>query len=518
VLRSSTARSLVGPVARRAPGLAVRLVLLIGLLVRRRAAAEVVALRLAETARRTTSALRVRRAVEPLLARPPQRANAVADLAALLVALDDPDAAVDLCRAVLDRRTEPGDRAHLHAQLGRAHQRAGSPERGAEALAEAVGAEAEQRPDWRLWWAQALVAAGDLDAVATVLDADAVAALEPDQQARAVKVLVGAGAWGRVREVVSAGLVAPQAATRAAKLAARAGRGDDARAMARALHEPRWRRTALLDVARTHLVREEHDRASELAREAVALDERATDALTVLVRTYQHGGNLAEARATVQRVADRYPQDPAIVAWAVETSYSLRSWDEAAALVERLRPLDPDAARVAGARIALRAGALDAPAQVERLAAERPNDPEVARVVAELAQRSARPEEAYAAFRRAATGLPDDANVRLACARLAVQLGHDEEALEDLDWLLEQRPRDPRLRRLQVRAEARLGRRTGLDDLTDVGADPIDELLVFELVTGLVDGGRDAEAAAALERALLIRARRDDDDRAEVPA
>jgi tetratricopeptide (TPR) repeat protein len=518
VPRPSTARSLFGPVARAAPRLAVRLVLLVGLLVRRRAAAEVVALRMAETARHTTSPLRVRRAIEPLLARPPQRANTVADLAALLVALDDPDAAVVLCRAVLDRRTEPGARARLHAQLGRAHLRAGSPLLAAGSLAEAVGSETEQRPVWRLWWAQALVAADDVDAVADVLDADAVAALEPDQQARAVKVLVGVGAWGRVREVVSAGLLAPEATARAAKLAARAGRGDDARAMARALAEPSWRRTALLDVARTHLVREEHDRASELAREAVALDERATDALTVLVRTYQHGGDLAEARATVQRIADRYPQDPAIVAWAVETSYSLRSWDEAAALVERLRPLDAAAARVAGARIALRAGALDAPAQVERLAAERPHDPEVARVVAELAQRSARPDEAYAAFRRAAAGLPDDANVRLACARLAVQLGHDREALEHLDWLLEQRPRDERLRRLQVRAEARLGRRTGLDDLADLGADPIDEVLVFELVTGLVDSGRDAEAAAALERALLVRARRSDGDRSAVSA
>jgi tetratricopeptide (TPR) repeat protein len=508
VSRTSTARSpLLGPIVRRFPVLTVHLVLLAGRALRRRVAAEALALRVVEETRRTASPQRARRAVAPLVSRPPQRADVAADVAALLVGLGDPAAAVEVCRAVLDRASAPEARARLNAQLGRARIRDGDPSGGAAALAAALRADVPQRPIWRLWAAQALANAGRPGEVEDVLDARAVAALEPGQQARAVKVLVASGAWERVHEVLAAGLVAPEAAARAAKLAARAGRGDDAVAMARTITDPTWRGKALLDVARTHLAAEEHDRAVDVADEAVRADHRSVDALTVLVRTLQHAGRLAEARAVVQRAADQNPGDAALLAWAVAASYRLRSWDEAAALVERLRPLDGAAARVAAARIAVRAGDLDAPAQVERLEVERPDDPEVARVVAELAQRSARVADAYDAYRVAATGLPDDADVRLACARLAIQLQRDEEALDHLDWLLEQRPKDPRLRRMQVRAEARLGRRTALDDLAEVGADPTDDELVFELVSGLVDGGRDDDAATALERALLDRAR-----------
>jgi tetratricopeptide (TPR) repeat protein len=507
VSRTSTARSLLlGPLSRRFPVLTVHLVLLAGRALRRRVAAETIALQVVEETRRTGSPERARRAVAPLVARPPRRAGVAADVAALLVGLGDPAAAVDLCRAVLDRATDPAARARLHAQLGRARIRAGDPVGGVDALSAALRADVPQRPIWRLWAAQALADAGRVDEVRDVLDAPAVAALEPDQQARAVKVLVASGAWERVREVLAADLLAPEAAAHAAKLAARAGRGDDAVDLARAIAEPAWREKALLDVARTHLAAEDHDRAVEVAEEAVRGDGRSLDALTLLVRTLQHAGRLAEARAVVQRAADQHPGDATLLAWAVSASYRLRSWHEAAALVERLRPLDGATARVAAARIAVRAGDLDAPAQVEHLRVERPDDPEVARVVAELAQRSSRAAEAYDAYRVAATGLPDDADIRLACARLAVQLQRDEEALEHLDRLLEQRPKDRRLRRMQVRAEARLGRRTDLDDLAEVGSDPTDDELVFELVSGLVDGGRDAEAATALERALLDRA------------
>jgi tetratricopeptide (TPR) repeat protein len=508
VSRTSTVRPLlVGSLARRFPVLTTHLVLLAGRVLRRRVTAEAIALQVVEEARRTGSQQRARRAVAPLVARPPRRAGVAADVAALLVGLGDPAAAVEVCRAVLDRATDPVARARLHAQLGRARVRAGDPAGGADALQAALAADVPQRPIWRLWAAQALANAGRSDEVSDVLDAPAVAALEPDQQARAVKVLVATGAWDRVREVLAAELVAPEAAARAAKLAARAGRGTDAVEMARAIADPEWRGIALLDVARTHLAAEDHDRAVDVAEEAVRADGRSVDALTVLVRTLQHAGRLAEARAVVQQAADQHPGDAALLAWAVSASYRLRSWDEAAALVERLRPLDEATARVAAARIAVRAGDLGAPAQVERLRAERPDDPEVARVVAELAQRSARAADAYDAYRTAATGLPDDADIRLACARLAVQLEHDEEALEHLAWLLEQRPKDERLRRMQVRVEARLGRRTDLDDLVEVGSDPTDDELVFELVSGLVDGGRDDAAAAALERALVDRAR-----------
>jgi tetratricopeptide (TPR) repeat protein len=507
VSRTSTARSLLlEPLSGRFPVLTVHLVLLAGRVLRRRVAAEALALRVVERTRRTASPERARRAIEPLVARPPRRATVAADVAALLVGLGDPAAAVDLCRAVLDRATDPEARARLHAQLGRARIRAGDPAGGAEALAAALRADVPHRPIWRLWAAQALENAGRAGEVSDVLDARAVAALEPDQQARAIKVLVTSGAWERVREVLAAHLVAPPAAARAAKLAARAGRGDDAVAMARTITDPTWRATALLDVARTHLAAEEHDRAVAVAEEAVGADDRSVDALTILVRTLQHAGRLAEARAVVQRTADAHPDDATVLGWAVAASYRLRSWDEAAALVERLRPLDDRTARIAAARIAVRAGDLDAPDQVERLRADRPDDPEVARVVAELAQRSARAADAYEAYRVAAAGLPDDADIRLACARLAIQLRHDEEALTHLDWLLEQRPRDERLRRMQVRAEARLGRRSALDDLAEIGSDPLDTELVFELVSGLVDGGRDEEAATALERALLRRA------------
>jgi tetratricopeptide (TPR) repeat protein len=506
VSRTSTARSrLLEPLSGRFPILTVHLVLLAGRVLRRRVTAETIALRVVEQTRRTAPPQRARRAVEPLVARPPRRASVAADVAALLVGLGDPAAAVDLCRAVLDRATDPEARARLNAQLGRAQIRAGDPAGGAEALGAALRADVPQRPIWRLWAAQAFENAGRASEVRDVLDVRAVATLEPDQQARAIKVLVGSGAWDRVREVLAADLVAPEAAARAAKLAARAGRGDDAVEMARTITDPGWRATALIDVARSHLAAEDHDRAVEVAEEAVGADGRSVDALTMLVRTLQHAGRLAEARAVVQRTADAHPDDASVLAWAVAASYRLRSWDEAADLVERLRPLDGRKARVAAARIAVRAGDLDAPDQVERLRTERPDDPEVARVVAELAQRSARAADAYEAYRVAATGLPDDADIRLACARLAIQLRHDEEALEHLDWLLEQRPRDQRLRRMQVRAEARLGRRTALDDLAEVGSDPVDTELVFELVSGLVDGGRDDEAAVALERALLRR-------------
>lgn len=506
--RTSTARSLLaGPLARRFPVLTVHLVLLVGRALRRRVAAEAIAVRVVEEERRAGSPRRARRALEPLLARPPRRGTVAAEVAALLVGLEDPEAAVDLCHAVLDRATDPASRARLHAQLGRARMRAGDPVGGVEALGAALRADVPRRPIWTLWAAQALDQAGRPSEVRDVLDVQAIAALEPGQQARAVKVLVATGAWERVREIVAADLVAPEAAARAARLAARAGHGDDAVELARAIADPGWRGRALLDVARTHLAAEQHDRAVEVVEEAVHADGRSVDSLTVLVRTLQHAGRLDEARAVVQRAADEHPDDAALLAWAVSASYRLRSWDEAAALVERLRPLDGRAARVAAARIAVRANDLDAPAQVERLRAERPDDPEVARVVAELAHRSARASDAYAAYRVAAAGLPDDSDIRLACARLAVQLQRDEEALGYLDRLLEQRPRDQRLRRLQVRAEARLGRRTDLDDLAEVGSDPDDEDLVFELVSGLVDGGRDSDAATALERALLRRAR-----------
>jgi tetratricopeptide (TPR) repeat protein len=506
---STAAASVLVPLAGVAPGSVVRVVLLAGRLSSRQHVAEEIAVQVIKARKRDALRQRaaLRRALQPLVERPPQRASLVADLAALLVSLGDPVTAADLCRDGLRRTTGATGHARLNAQLGRALLRADGVAEAVTALRLAVTAEGTAiRPVWRLWLAQALVATGELAAARDVLAGGALLELEPGQQRRAVRVLLDAGAWEEVKHALDSGHVDPQAAARAATLATRAGRASLAMELARTIDDPRARADAILGVARSHLTFDELPAAIAAAREALEIDPRHLQAHSFHVRALQRGGHLSQARAIVREVADRYPEDAGVLRWAVTSAYQLRSWAEAASFVERLWPLDPLSARIAGARIAVRTGDPSAEATYRQLLSERPDDPEVARLGGELHQRRSREAEAYEAFQRALAGLPNDDTVRLACARLAVRLGRDLEALEHLNVLLERRPGDPRLRRLQVRTEARLGRRSNLDHLPQTGSDTVDDQLVFELVSGLLEAGQDAAAARALEQALHERA------------
>jgi len=253
------------------------------------------------------------------------------------------------------------------------------------------------------------------------------------------------------------------------------------------------------------------DKAAGEAEDAMALYPDSVELLAVYADIHRRAEKLDEAKALLERARAIEPMHPAVLASSADLAYDRGRYEDAAALYLELvdrRPSSYHYSRLVAAKNRL--GAHEEAAAIARRALERfPGDPWNLRGLATAESKLGRREEAVAVYEELLSVEPNDRFAYKELMRLKTEESSPEEAASALKGLMRSggRSRNPHLKTL---AADRLRKAGKLEDAVSeyedaLALEPGSPYILAQLGFTQKKLGRDQDALESLSKAFLAK-------------